>query len=173
MFCKGDYVIYGSNGVCVVEDVGPLDIPGVPGERIYYTLIPYYTKDSQIFVPADNDKVVMRPLISKDEILALIDDIENIELLWIQDEKQREARYKETLRKCDCRELIRIIKTIYERRQSRIAAGKKMTASDEKYIHLAQESLYGEFAIALDMEREQVEQFIFARVSQSGKTNMV
>lgn len=160
MFQKGDYVIYGSNGVCVVKEVGPLDIPGVPKDRVYYTLVPFYTRDSQIFVPADNTKVVLRALISKEEIMQLLEEIPSIEPLWVRDEKQRETQYKETIRKCDCRELIRIIRTIEERRQSRLAAGKKMTASDEKYFRIAQDSLYGEFAISLGMERAQVDEFI-------------
>ena len=57
MFQKNDYVIYGSNGVCKIQDIGPLDMPGIPKERIYYTLVPYYTKDSQIFTPVDSNKV--------------------------------------------------------------------------------------------------------------------
>ena len=166
MFQKDDYVIYGNNGVCTVKDIGPLDIPGVPKERIYYTLIPYYAKDSQIFTPVDSNKVVMRTLICEEEIMQLINEISSIELLWITDEKQRETQYKEALRTCDCRELVRIIKTIYQRNQARIAEGKKMTASDEKYFHLAEESLYGEFAITLGMERDQVRDFIFKKVEQ-------
>lgn len=166
MFQKNDYVIYGNNGVCTVKDVGPLDIPGVPKERIYYTLVPYYTKDSQIFTPVDSDKVVMRTLICEEEIMQLIKDISTIELLWVKDEKQREAQYKEALRTCDCRELVRIIKTIYQRKQHRIAEGKKMTASDEKYFHLAEENLYGEFAIALGIERDQVREFISDKIKQ-------
>ena len=71
------------------------------------------------------------------------------------------------MRKCDCRELIRIIKTIYYRMQSRIAEGKKITASDEKYFHLAEDRLYGEFAIILGMERDQVRDFITAHVERS------
>ena len=127
MFQKDDFVIYGNNGVCIVKDIGPLDIPGIPSGRIYYTLVPYYSKDTQIFTPADSDKVVIRPLICKEAIMQLIEEIPDIELLWIKDEKQRETQYKETLRKCDCRELIRIIKTIYQRMQNRLAEGKKMT----------------------------------------------
>ncbi len=169
MFQKDDYVIYGSNGVCMIKDVGPLDLPGIPKEQIYYTLIPYYTKDSQIFTPVDSHKVVMRSLICKEDIMRLIDEIPDIELLWIADEKQRESKYKETLRKCDCRELIRIIKTIYKRMQQRSAEGKKMTASDEKYFHLAQESLYGEFAITLGMERDQIRDFISGKVRKKAE----
>lgn len=173
MFQKNDYVIYGSNGVCMIKDIGPLDIPGIPEERIYYTLVPYYTKDSQIFTPVDSQKVVMRSLIRKEAIMQLIDEIPDIELLWVKDEKQREAQYKETLRKCDCRELIRIIKTIYQRMQSRIAEGKKVTASDEKYFHLAEDSLYGEFAISLGIERDQVREFIAGKVQKANEMQPV
>lgn len=164
MFQKDDYVIYGNNGVCRITDIGPLDMPGIPKERIYYTLVPYYTKDSQIFTPVDSMKVVMRPLIQKDAIMQLLEEIPDMEPLWIKDEKQREAQYKESLRKCDCRELIRIIKTIYYRMQSRIAEGKKITASDEKYFHLAEDRLYGEFAIILGMDRDQVRDYITEQV---------
>lgn len=167
MFQKNDYIIYGNNGVCIVKDIGTLDMPGIPKERIYYTLIPCYKKDSQIFVPADNCKVIMRPIIRKEEVLQLIEEIPSIELLWIEDEKQRETCYKEALRKCDCRELIRVIKTIHQRGQKRIAQGKKITASDEKYYQLAEDSLYGEIAVALGMkERAQARDFITGKVKE-------
>lgn len=166
MFEKNDYVIYGNSGVCMVKDIGPLDIPGIPAERIYYTLVPCYTKDSQIFTPVDSTKVVMRSLICREAVMKLIEEIPDIEPLWVTDEKQREAQYKETLRTCDCRELIRIIKTIYQRMQSRIAEGKKVTASDERYFHLAENSLYGEFAIALGIERDQVKDFIAGKTGR-------
>ena len=47
-----------------------------------------------------------------------------------------------------------------------IAAGKKMTASDEKYFHLAEESLYGEFAVTLGIDRDQVREFITNRIGE-------
>ena len=173
MFQKNDYVIYGNNGVCRITDIGPLDMPGIPKERVYYTLVPYYAKDSQIFTPVDSTKVVMRPLIRKDAMMQLLEEIPDMEPLWITDEKQRETRYKETIRTCDCRELIRIIKTIYYRIQSRIADGKKITSSDEKYFHLAEDRLYGEFAMILGIEREQVREFILEKVERRKEAKTV
>ena len=167
MFQKNDYVVYGYNGVCMVKDIGPLDIPGVPKERIYYTLVPYYTKDSQIFVPADSSKVVLRPVISKDNFLHLMEEIPSIGVLWVDEEKQRDFLYKEALRKCNCRELIQIIKTVEQRRLERIAKGKKMTSTDEKYFHLAEKNLYEEGAIALGIEPAQVKEQVVAKLTLS------
>lgn len=166
MYEIGDFIIYGNNGVCRVESVGPLNSPDIPKDRVYYTLSPYYMKGSRIFTPADNQKVIMRPVISKDEALELIDNIKDIESLWIPDEKKQENHYKDALRKCDCSELVKIIKTIYLRKQSRLVEGKKITSSDEKYFQMAEDRLYGELAISLDMDIEEVKEYVVARVER-------
>ena len=36
MFDVGEYVVFGSDGVCKVESVGVLDMEGVSRERLYY-----------------------------------------------------------------------------------------------------------------------------------------
>ena len=165
MFQAGDYMIYGNNGVCKVEEVGTISlVPGIPKDRIYYTLKPIYEKGSTIYAPADSEKVIVRPLISRQEAFELLDGMKEIEPLWIADEKQRENIYKEALATCDCREIIKIIKTSYERMQCRISEGKKITNSDRKYFKMAEDSLYGELAIVLDMEKEKVGEFIAERM---------
>lgn len=55
---------------------------------------------------------------------------------------------------------VKIIKTIYIRMQDRIASGKKITASDKKYFRMAEGRLYGELAISLDMNKEDVTDYI-------------
>lgn len=164
MFHAGEFVVYGSHGVCKVTDVGCLNLPDAPNGRLYYTLEPCRILGGKVFTPVDNQKAIIRPVISKDNAMALIDDMTDIETLWVPNERKRESYYKDALRKCDCRELVKIIKTTCLRKQSRAAAGKKVTAGDEKYLHLAEAILYGELAIALDMEQEQVKQFIANRI---------
>ena len=164
MFQVGQLIVYGNTGVCRVEKIGPPDLVGAAEGVDYYTLSPYYSQNSRIFTPCDNDKVVMRPVISKREARKLVDDIPYIELLSIADEKSREERYKETMRSCDCREFISIIKTIHERKLKRLAEGKKVTASDEKYFSMAEDKLYGELAIALEMDKLKVKAYIKEKV---------
>lgn len=164
MFQVGDYIVYGSMGVCKVENVGPIDIRELSKNKDYYTLVPVYSKGSKVFTPTDNNKVIMRPIIPKEEAMKLIDRIEEIDTIWLDDEKRREQVYKEALRKCDCEECIKIIKTLYQRKQLRIAAGKKATSSDTKYFEIAEECLYGELAISLQMKKDEVQEYIVKRV---------
>lgn len=164
MFEVGDFIIYGSNGVCKVENVGSMDMKGVPSDKMYYTLVPVYSSKSKVFTPVDNAKVIMRPVISEQEAYELIDHIKELQGFSIEDEKNRDTVFKEALKKCDCRELIRIIKTVYEKKLARQAEGKKMTAGDERYFKIAEENLYGEFAVALGIKKEEVGSLIEQRI---------
>ena len=166
MFEIGELIIYGGNGVCRVEKIGPIDTGMGTKGRMYYTLNPLKNKDSRIFTPVDNEKVIMRPTMTKEDALALIDQIQNVETLWIGDERRRETEYKEAVRKCDCREYVKIIKTIYLRKEARLADGKKVTAVDERYYAIAEENLYGELAVALGMDRDQTKTFVEQRVKE-------
>lgn len=163
MFKIGDYVIYGMNGVCIMNDIGPLDFQESKNERLYYTLTPINAKGRKLFTPVDNDKVIIRPLISRKEAKELVDDFANTEISWHHDPRKREENYKLALKSCDCRKLIKIIKILYFSKESRLAEGKKVIASDEKYIQLVEDSLYGELAIALGINREEVEGYILKR----------
>ena len=64
MFEQGEYIVYGSTGVCKVEKVTTMDMDGVPGDKLYYILRPYHKEDREIFTPVDNKKTKMRKLLS-------------------------------------------------------------------------------------------------------------
>ena len=164
MFQTGDYIVYGSRGVCRVDKIGPLDFSGHEKGKLYYTLLPYYVEGSIVYVPVEANSAIMRPIMTKEEALALIDEIPQIEELWINDERSRETAYKEAVKSCDNRELIRIIKTIYQRGKSRMAAGKRMTVADNKYFKMAEDNLYAELAVTLSMSRDEAKDFVTEHV---------
>ena len=41
MFEKGDYVVYGTKGVCQVEEITELEMKGTAEGRLYYVLRPF------------------------------------------------------------------------------------------------------------------------------------
>ena len=160
MFEKGEYVVYGTKGVCQVEDITHVDMPGADKERLYYVLCPVHNTSGKIFSPIDNQKIVMRKVISEDEAKELIAEIPSIEELWISNEKEREAKYKEAVLSCDYKDWVGVMQTLYIRKQRRIAQGKKVTALDEKYLHLVENELYDELSIALHIPANQMERHI-------------
>lgn len=166
MFQIGEKIVYGNNGVCQVEDVTRLQMDGVDNQRLYYILVPLDKKRGRIYTPTDNEKIKMRRVLTKKEAEHLVDEIECISQLDIAaNDKMREEKYKEILRTCDCHECIRLIKTIYIRKQNLISMGKKLPNTDEKYLRQAVDSLYSELSVALDIDKNGMVKYIEERVN--------
>ena len=170
MFEIGDYIIYGNNGVCKVIEIGPIQISENSTDKLYYTLEPVYERGSKVYTPVGNKKVLMRAVISKDEALELIDNIPTIEVDKDLPDKQREKEIKESLRSIDCEEWIKVLKVLHHRKKERHANDKKMTSSDEKFMQEAEDCLYGELSISLDLEKEEIEGFVMNRLEEANLT---
>lgn len=166
MFEIGEYIVYGNTGVCKVGEVTKMTVPGTEDDKLYYTLEPVYDKGCRLFTPVDNQKVKMRPIMTKEEADELIAKIKEIDTLRVGDEKNREQVYKDTIRTCNCVEWVRMIKTLYIRKEVRLAAGKKVTSSDAKYLHLAEESLYGELSVVMGIPKSEIEAYITSCVKE-------
>lgn len=160
MFQMNDIVVYGRYGVCKIAGIGTISMSMADRHKLYYTLSPLFGHDAVIYVPVDHEKSVMRPVMTRREAQELIGEIPDIECVWSVSEREREARYKEALRTCDGRELVKIIKLLYQRKQTRFRQGKKMTSVDERYFGLARDRLYEELGYALDIAKEKVEDYI-------------
>lgn len=164
MFERGDYVVYGTKGVCRVGEITELDMKGTDEGRLYYVLHPCFQKGSTVFTPVGSGKTLMRAVMSREEAEALVDNILEIEALWEKNDKERERQYKEAIKSGDPREWIRIIKTSYLRGQERLAQGKKATTIDERFFHEAEERLYEELSVALEKPKETIRAYISERI---------
>lgn len=166
MFEKGEYIIYGTSGVCKIEDITTMNMASVPSDKLFYVLSPSSQKGGKIFTPVDNQKTIMRRVLSEEEASKLISEIPDIEELWITNEKLREEKYKECMRTGDCRDWIKIIKTLYLRKQQRNAQGKKITATDERYLKMAEDYLYSELEIPLGIPKAEMEDYITKKIEE-------
>lgn len=160
MFEKDQLIMCGGHGVCRVVNITENPVDRRDKVRKYYVLEPLFEKASTIYTPVDNDKVIMRRIMTKEEAEELTKRVTEIDTVWVQEEKNREQMYKEAIRTYDCRSLVQIIKTLYLRKQSRLQEGKKVLSSDEQYLRKAEELLYSEMSVALSIPREEVETYI-------------
>lgn len=160
MFDIGDYIVYGHNGICKVEDITHPDLAGADEKKLYYVLIPEKTKDSRLFCPAENDRVTLRKIVNAKEAKDIIKESETIEPLVITNEKLRDDSYKTVMKGCDLREWVQLIKTLLNRKQERENSGKKITATDERYLKLASDGLLAELSIAMDVSKDEVKEML-------------
>ena len=160
MFSIGDYMVYGINGVCLVQDIcaSPFDKKDT---RTFYLLKPLgASAGSVIYTPTDNAQVPMRPLMTKDEAKALIEQMPQIQPLEIPMEKMRRDIYRQAMHSCDPAEYVRLIKTVYRRRIDMMQQHKRLSETDSDFERNAKLSLYHELAVVLELPYADMEQYL-------------
>lgn len=160
MFEIGEYVIYGNNGVCKIEEISLMTLPGINESKNYYTLKPVY-ENSKIFAPVDT-KVYMRDLVTSDEIDALIQTIPSIEDVEFDNKNVRgqQEYYKKLLDTHSCIDLLTIIKNIGNKKEKAAENGKRLGQVEEKYLKIAKDLVDEEFSLVLGISKNEVESYI-------------
>lgn len=155
MFKVDDYIMYGRTGVCKVVDI--TNEKFINGEeRKYYVLSPIHNNNNTIIkIPLDNTKIPMRKIISKEDVTSLINDMSNMEALWIEDEKKRSNEFKTMLKSGKCEDLIKLISN---KRHS-----KKLNKADKEIIKEAERLVNEEFAIILNISPKEVNSYISSK----------
>ena len=156
MFKVGEYVVYKRN-VCKIHAIKEKHI----NDKDYYVLIPIDDPTLTIDIPISNKFI--RHLISRDEIIKLINDMPNIPVIECTN-KKIENDYKELINSEKHTDLIRIIKTTYLRNKERIDNNKKIGDIDNNYFQKAEKYLYNEFGIVLGMNFEDTKEYIINKV---------
>lgn len=165
MFKVDDYVIYNSTGVYKIIDI--VKDKNIDNNEIeYYVLQPAFNNNMTVKTPVNNPKVSMRTVISKDEVLSLIESMHETEAVWIEDKRERSADFKTALKSGDTEEWARLIKTLYLEQQEKSEQGKKLWKADEDILKSARKNLEDEFAVALNISPEEVPDFIKAHASK-------
>ena len=144
----GDLVSKPVTGICKIEDILYLTPQDEKNNKLYYLMKPIEDEKDKIYVPVSNSDSRLRLCLTK-EAWNLIKRIPEISTAWINNEKMREQNYKEAVKANDPEALVAIIKMIYQRKQKRLAQGKKCTATDARYFQIAENLLYMELGAAI------------------------
>ena len=152
----GDLVSKPVTGICKIEDILYLTPQDEKNNKLYYLMRPIEDEKDKIYVPVSNSDSRLRLCLTKEEAWNLIKRIPEIPTAWINNEKLREQNYKEAVKANDPEALVAIIKMIYQRKQKRLAQGKKCTATDARYFQMAENLLYMELGAAIGKPKKEV-----------------
>ena len=155
MIQEGDIVVFKCRGLYKVQKVGTLDFSGADRKKIYYTMQSVDAEKEKAYIPVEGEHNIRRPA-TREEALTLIDEMDDIDILWVTNERMREREYKTCISSCECEAWVKILKTLYQRTTKR----GSITSMDKKYRQIAEKALYSEFAYALDISADEVDGFI-------------
>lgn len=165
MFKIGDLIVYGQTNVCKVKDITKLEVPYMNQKKLYYVLNPLY-QESVIYTPVDNEKVFMRPVISKEQAEEAIAMIPNIKAEPYYNKSTRELseHYNKIIQTLDCVKLLKLTMSIYAKKQELEKENKKPGIIDKRFMEQAEDLLFGELAVALELPKDEVPNYIKSKM---------
>jgi CarD family transcriptional regulator len=158
MYQIGDIVVYENGGVCKVEDIGTPDF--LKSEERYYTLQPVFDDAGTLYVKVENDRHILRPLISKEETDGIFAEVKEIEPLYNSNDKLRDREFKEALRSCECRQWFAMLKGILAEQIKREKIGKKLNMSDDRNKQKVFRLLTAEVAMVYSISQDEAKEMI-------------
>ncbi|MDR0889578.1 MAG: transcriptional regulator [Oscillospiraceae bacterium] len=166
----GDAVLYGLEGVCAVAEIRKMKIGGKIG--LYYVLQPIFRENATIYVPTTNAELLarMRPVLTKEEIEALLSISTQEELDWIDDPAARKAEFARILTSGDRSTMVRMIRMLYLHRRQLQDAGRHLRTGDDQVLRDAEKIVNDEFALVLGIAQKDVPAYIRARIAQGEET---
>ena len=159
---KGMYVVYGTKGLCMVEDVKEMRFAAGMEKNTYYVLNPFNISKTTLFVPVDNEKLVseIRPVMTKKEIDMLLLGMTDKKIWWENDRKRRAEQFHDILAKGVTEELLLMINCIYRKKQELMAIRKQLPASDGNTLKAAEKLVEEEFSHVLGINASEVGGYI-------------
>ncbi|KAF1083917.1 CarD-like/TRCF domain protein [Sporotomaculum syntrophicum] len=169
MYKINDLIVYGKTGVCKIMDITVPENISLDRDQLYYVLQPLY-QDYLIYIPV-NTKMFMRPIISAEEAEHLIEMIPTMQAeAYYNDRIQALSQhYADIIEAYNCEDLIELTMSIYAKEQVFKQQKRKLGQIDQKFMKQAKELLFGEIAVALDMPRDEVQEYIASKIAVGNK----
>ena len=123
-------------------------------------LTPYY-RGGVIYTPVGG-KATIRPVMTKTDVQALLPELPGLpELTDVPtDIKQQSGFYREILAAHDCRKLLQLCKTIYNKQKQLAARRRTVSATELRSWKTAEEMLHQEFAFVLGKQPSEIKAYL-------------
>lgn len=166
MYQVGERVIYGSNGVCEINEIKMIEVPHTYEEKAYYVMKPLF-QDCKISVPVDT-KVFMRYVITREDAESLIAQISQVDAQPYYNTALRQLQdyYETKISTHSCEDLLTLLVSLHRKKAAVLAQKRKFGAIDERYMKRVEDLLFGELAVALEMTKAEVRKLMIDRLAE-------
>lgn len=160
MYKIGEFIVYGNEGVCEVENISELNIPGTDKIKNYYSLKPMHG-NGKVFVPVDTN-IFMRPVVTPEEIQDIIKDIPLVDEAKqeLNSARALQEHYKKLLNTHECVDTLTVMVSLNNKKANLVKNNKKLGQIEEKFFRIANDLIEDELSIVLGISKEEAETYI-------------
>lgn len=163
-YIKGEHIIYNGTEICRIGEWVKRNFDGVT-EKDYLSLHPDGI-NTIIYVPKEKCEELLRPVLSKDDIISLIDMMDGDDSAASDDSADDNTDFFDAIKNGDYKTIISVMNVIYNRGLKRAGTGKSLFKTDKRKFDTAKKLIDSEVALAFGIEVSEAEDFIRSRLSE-------
>lgn len=164
----GKCVVYRAAEICRVTALEQKNLDG-RNTREYWVLSPVGAERATYYVPADCAQYKLREVLTREQVLELIDGMAGYETPsgGSATDRERKAAQEAVLAEGDHGKVMRMTRALHTEQERRLRSGKKLSAADEKAMKAAEALISREFGFVLGIDESEVAGFIRDRLSRA------
>ena len=164
-YTQNQYVIYNGAEICRIGEKVRKCFDG-KNENEYYTLS---SKDSKstYYIPAEKIDENVRPLMTKKQILKVVDSLPYVEAEWTDDRNERKLKFSDAIRNGDYSRILPMVSGIWNEKAERAKKGKHLLNDDRRNFELAKKLLHTEISFLFNISIDEAEEFIQKRIQKN------
>ncbi len=141
------------------------------GDEDYFVMEPSFRYDFNpgymAFIPVAKSELLLKPIMTKEEALALVDLLPTLEPLPEVSPRERRVFFAKIIASGDRKEIMKVIKSLVTYREERRKTNKPFSDYDRRLLDSLKVMVDNEFSIALGVSPESVGSFIYERTGYS------
>ncbi|MGL5329476.1 MAG: CarD family transcriptional regulator [Peptostreptococcaceae bacterium] len=155
MYKIGEFVVYGNDGICEVEEISKLNSPITNKMTEYYKLKPLHG-NGNVLAPVDTN-VFMRLAVTSKEIESIITDVPEIrETRYdIKNIRELQNHYKTLISSHEFVDTLRALISLNNKKEDLAQSNKKLGQVEEKFLRIAKDLVEDEFSVAFDITKQE------------------
>ena len=160
MFKIGDVVVYGTAGVCKIEEISPKTFGAVKTD--YYVLRPLIQTASTVFVPVENEKLTckMHPILSQEEFSEVFCAAKSRAPIRPDSEIERREKFTEILESGNRESLIMMVYDLNNLKAEQQQSGRRLHMADERLLNSAQNLLFEEISYVFKIDISEASDYL-------------
>lgn len=163
MYAVGNIVMHPTAGVCEIDSVREENFTGEAKQ--YYVMHPVEKPErSTVYVPVDSEKLRLRKLLTKKEIVEVLRASVLEQIDWIDNNNLRKTTYMGILHSGEIHRIVALISRMHRQKEKVTELGKKFPVTDERIMHDAEKRIHQEFSYALNLTEEQIPEFVISHL---------
>lgn len=156
----GDIVVHKAHGLCEIKNLVKM------GDIDYYEVMPQYGERVTIYVPIAFSSTIFIDIISPeeaDELLRYLKTIDDdVEIMT----KQKRDDFKRMISNGDRKDLIYLAHKLRLLKEDKESKNMDLGFQDQALLEMVNRRLFDEFSLTYAIPRNQIEEFIFDRITR-------